>query len=466
MLHSKTLQLFQALSPSSRRQLKQLLQSSHTCPNEDIKTFWSYFLGKKYLSDRNTTKEKVFAHCFPNQLYQDVKLRRLASIALDFLEKNVRYFEKKEQLFDDKIHKISFYRTHDLDIFAQALFRNLEEDLEELPFRDEQYYLKRHLMGVEKFEWKGQEKRLEGNNLQQLTQDLHYFYSIATLKYACVGLTHQNLRQATYNIPLLQSILTQIEQEKESMPLAVLIYYHAFKALQGEEQGHFQALKKILLQQSISTILQDPREVLLLAINYCIKQLNSGESSYIREAFELYLFGLEEAILVQAGAYLSRHTFKNIVALGLRLEEFEWVESFLEAAPKWLEPCYLAPQVDYNRAKLHFTLQEFDQAMLLLQQVDFDDIFMNMDAKVMLLKMYYQTQQIEALDALLNSFDVFLHRKKILSYHRENYQNIVRLLRKLVHTPAFDSKGRNQLQKSIQATHPLTEKAWLLEQLE
>ena len=104
--------------------------------------------------------------------------------------------------------------------------------------------------------------------------------------------------------------------------------------------------------------------------------------------------------------------------------------------------------------------------MRLLQQVDFDDIFMNMDAKVMLLKMYYHTQQLEALDALLNSFDVFLHRKKILSYHRDNYQNIVRLLRKLVNIPPFDKKGKQQLQTLIQATHPLTEKAWLLEQLD
>lgn len=465
MLNSKALQLFQALNSSSRRKLKQLLQSPHTCPNKDIKAFWSYFLEKKYLSERNTTKKKVFAHCFPQQPYEDVKLRRLASIALDFLEENVRYFEKKEQLFEDKIHKIGFYREHDLDIFTQTLFRNLEEDLEKLPFRDEQYYLKKHLMGVEKFEWKGQDKRLEGNNLQQLSQDLHYFYSIATLKYACVGLSHQNLRQATYNLPLLQSLLQQIKADKEKMPLAVLIYYHAFMALQGEEKGHFQALKKILIEQPIKNILQEPKEVLLLAINYCIKQLNSGKSPYIREAFELYLFGLEEAILVQEGAYLSRHTFKNIVALGLRLQEFDWIKSFLKAAPKWLEPCYLEAQVKYNKAKLHFTLQEFDQAMLLLQQVDFDDIFMNMDAKVMLLKMYYQSQQIDALEALLNSFDVFLHRKKILSYHRENYQNIVRLLRKLVYTPAFDTRGRKQLKESIQTTHPLTEKAWLLEQL-
>ncbi|MGH1338524.1 MAG: hypothetical protein ACRBFS_20580 [Aureispira sp.] len=464
MLHSKALQLFQALDIPSRQSLFQLIQSRYTCPNSAIRAFWGYFLGKKYLSIQNTAKKKVFLHCFPNQPYDDAKLRRLASNALYFLEKNVRYFEKKETSIDSQIQKISFYRIHDLDIFANALFRNLQKDIQALPYRDEQYYLQKHLLAVEKFEWEGQDERLAGNNLQQLTQELNYFYIIATLKYACVGLSHQNLRQATYNIPLLQSILTQIETEK--MPLAVLIYYHAFMALQQEnESHHFQALKKILLEQSIKTILQDPKEVLLLAINHCIKRLNSGETDYIRETFELYLFGLEQHILVQTGSFLSRHTFKNIIALALRLQEFDWTKNFIQEAPKWLEKRYLASQVDYNTAKLHFTLQQFEQAMLLLQQVDFDDIFMNMDAKVMLLKMYYRTQQMDALEALLNSFDVFLHRKKILSYHRDNYQNMVRLLRKLVHTPSFDNKGKQQLQQLIEDTHPLTEKAWLLEQL-
>ncbi len=204
---------------------------------------------------------------------------------------------------------------------------------------------------------------------------------------------------------------------------------------------------------------------MLFAINHCIKRINSGEITYIRETFELYLFGLEQHILVQTGKFLSRHTFKNIIALALRLQEFDWAKTFIEEAPRWLEPPYLKAQVDYNTAKLHFTLQQFDQAMLLLQQVDFDDIFMNMDAKVMLLKMYYRTQNTEALEALLNSFDVFLHRKKILSYHRDNYRNIVRLMRKLVYTPVFDEKGKVQLKIQITTAQPLTERAWFLEQL-
>ena len=465
MLESKAVQLFLKLNNKSRRELRNIIQSSKTCPNRRIKDFWSYFLSKKYLSKQNITKEKVFAYCFVGQEYEDVKLRRLASVALDFLERNVRYFEKKENGIDIKIKKIDFYRKNELDLFATALFRNIEKDLAALPFRDESYYLQKYLVRVQRFEWMGQEDRLEVNNLQQLTQDLNHFYIISTLKYACIGLTHQNLRQATYDIPLLDNILQQVE-DNMAMPVAVLVYYHAFRALQDETQTkHFQALKEILLDLAVKDLIADFREVLLLAINYCIKRINSGDTPYIRETFELYLFGLENQVLVKEGGHLSRFTFKNIIALAIGLEEFDLAKDLIASAATWLEPAYVAAQVSYNTAKLYFHQDQFDKAILLLQQVEFDDIFINMDAKVMLLKMYYKIEYPDALEALLNSFDVFLHRKKILSYHRQNYQNIVRLFRKLVNTPPFDKEGRAQLKELVLATKPLTEQKWLLQQL-
>ncbi len=465
MLESKAIQLFLKLDDKARRALRGLIQSSKTCPNKRIRLFWAYFFSKKYLSKQNTTKKKVFAYCFDQEVYEDAKLRRLASISLDFLETNVRYFEKKENEIDVKIKKIDFYRKNELPLFATALFRSIEKDLEALPFRDESYYLQKYLVSVQRFEWMGQEDRLEINNLQQLTQDLNHFYTISVLKYACIGLTHQNLRQATYNMPLLDSILQQIEANR-GIPIAVLVYYHAFKALQDERQTeHFQALKEILLDPSVKDLIADFREVLLLAINYCIKRINSGETPYIRETFELYLFGLENQVLVKEGGYLSRFTFKNIIALAIGLEEFDLAKDLIAAAATWLEPAYVAAQVSYNTAKLYFHQHQFDEAIVLLQQVEFDDIFINMDAKVMLLKMYYTMEYIGALEALLNSFDVFLHRKKILSYHRQNYHNIVRLFRKLVNTPSFDKEGKAELKKLVLNTKPLTEQKWLLQQL-
>ena len=131
-----------------------------------------------------------------------------------------------------------------------------------------------------------------------------------------------------------------------------------------------------------------------------------------------------------------------------------------------MKPEYRESQVNYNTARLYFYQGVFDKATTLLQQAEFDDVFMNMDAKIMLLKMYFLDQKIEFLEALLSSFEVYLHRKKILAYHKDNYKNIIRYIRRLIGLQPFDKEGEKQLRESIENCRPLTEKRWMLEQLQ
>ncbi|MCY7330670.1 MAG: hypothetical protein LH618_19110 [Saprospiraceae bacterium] len=50
--------------------------------------------------------------------------------------------------------------------------------------------------------------------------------------------------------------------------------------------------------------------------------------------------------------------------------------------------------------------------MPLLAQAGESDLLLNLDSRVMLLKIYYETGEWDALDALLASFRVLLLRKK------------------------------------------------------
>jgi len=59
-----------------------------------------------------------------------------------------------------------------------------------------------------------------------------------------------------------------------------------------------------------------------------------------------------------------------------------------------------------------FTQKDYRRAMPLLAQAGESDLLLNLDSRVMLLKMYYETGEWDALDALLASFRVLLLRKK------------------------------------------------------
>jgi len=59
-----------------------------------------------------------------------------------------------------------------------------------------------------------------------------------------------------------------------------------------------------------------------------------------------------------------------------------------------------------------FTKKDYRRAMPLLAQAGESDLLLNLDSRVRLLKMYHETGEWDALDALLASFRVLLLRKK------------------------------------------------------
>ena len=70
-----------------------------------------------------------------------------------------------------------------------------------------------------------------------------------------------------------------------------------------------------------------------------------------------------------------------------------------------------------------------------------------------------------ALDSLLESFTVFIHRQKDLGYHKNSYQNLIKFVKKLLQIDLKNESLKAQLKLEIDGTLELTERDWLLEQL-
>jgi hypothetical protein len=95
--------------------------------------------------------------------------------------------------------------------------------------------------------------------------------------------------------------------------------------------------------------------------------------------------------------------------------------------------------------------------------MDFDDVLHNLIAKAMLAKMYWETQEIDALESLLASFAAYLRRKRQVSdQQRAAYQNFVRFMRRLQALPPGKKAARTMLRAEIVDTALVAEKDWLL----
>ena len=83
----------------------------------------------------------------------------------------------------------------------------------------------------------------------------------------------------------------------------------------------------------------------------------------------------------------------------------------------------------------------------------------------MLIRIYVETSETDALESLMESFTKFLARQKQLGYHREMCLNFLSFVHKLLKINLKDKNQRAILRGDIENEKLVSEKKWLLERL-
>jgi hypothetical protein len=241
---------------------------------------------------------------------------------------------------------------------------------------------------------------------------------------------------------------------------SIFIYKTLYQLLTADQPApHFQTFRKALQQYQQVLDASEMKRLFFYAINFCIRNINKGETQYISDLLSLYTEGIETDLLLEGG-HLSPFTFKNVVKLGLRLARFDWTAEFIETNKNKLADEFKEDAYNYNLADLHYYRKEYPGAIQHLLQVEFSDVYYFVDSRILLAKIYYETNEIEALYSLFNSLRVYLTRNKLISANtRPAYLNFINLLGNIVKN---EGKSSEQLKSTIQNTKPVTEKTWLL----
>ncbi len=319
----------------------------------------------------------------------------------------------------------------------------------------------------EEFKQEKERGRTLAFRLQELSDGLDVSFIADKLRQSCTILSHQTMLKTEYDLGLLEQVVDYVEGRNHLLDIpAISIYYYAFKCLRNAEDE----LSFIHLIEEIGTSVDlfnpsEKRDIFILAINYCIRKMNSGIASYSRIAFDLYKRGLEENIFIENGV-LSRWTYNNAVVAGLKLKEYEWVEKAIHLYKEQLDRNTREDDFHFNLAKLYFNKKEFGKSMPLLALIKNDDLLHIVRSKVMLSQMYYELKEFDALENTLENLRVFVSRKKKIGYHKENYKNIIRLLKKLMNINPYDLQEKESLKNEIRGTSILTERQWFLQMVD
>ena len=465
MISSPLLDIFKHLTKQDRNALNDFVRSPFHNKREDVILLFQY-INENIDTPLNLKKETVYTCVFPNaKQYDDKAMRYTMSFLMRCMQDFLMYNELKNNDLDKDIRLNRALRLRGADKAYQKALTESHHALEAQPLRHADYHLHNYQLELEAYQFKYKKQRSGELRLQEISDSLTDFYVTELLRQACAMHSHTSVSQKTYTHLFLEPILEKIESGAYVCPPSVLAYFHAYKALTDNSQLiDFQSLKNIIIHDGHLFPKNEIRDLYLLAINFCIKKLNSGIRIFETEALDLYKNGLQNGAILE-NKTLSPFTYKNVMMLALKHGEHAWAEQFLLNFKKYLPERERENLFKYNFALFHFRQKDYPKAMQLLQEVTLKEVLYNLDARRVLMCIYYELGEYAALDSLLESFTVFLHRQKDLGYHKNNYQNLIKFVKKLLFMDLKNDSLKAQLRKEIDETKELTERDWLLAQL-
>jgi tetratricopeptide (TPR) repeat protein len=150
------------------------------------------------------------------------------------------------------------------------------------------------------------------------------------------------------------------------------------------------------------------------------------------------------------------------VAAGLQAGEPDWVNEFIHHYKNALERPYRESSFSFNLARLEYARRRYDAVLELLQKANYHDPLLNLAAKTLLLKTWYELGEYDLLQSHLDAMRNYIRRKRVIGYHKTNYLNIVKYTEKLLKINLLNPKETAELKAGIHNEEILTEREWLL----
>lgn len=459
MKNSKLIGLLQTFDANEWRQFEDFVASPYFNNNENLIQLCT-FLGRYApgFSSSALTKEKAYKAVFPGTPFDARQMGYLMNYLIQLAEEflSVQHYRRKN--LQVKIDILAEYSRRELEKHYNFLYRKTKEELDSARPDAGQFEFRYSLAEVASQHFIRQRVRSFDPTLQNAVNALDELYFLRKLKYSIEMLNRQAIVSTDYELSFIDEVQTYLSGRKVRPPL-IDIYLHIYLSLANDSDEHFAQLILLIERHSDNIELAEKRIIYLYAINFCARKIRQGKDQYVHTVLGIYLRGIRDRSLFE-DEYLSHWTYTNVVKLLLRQKDYEQAENFIKTYSDNLQPQSREDALHFNLAELYYQKEEYGEVLSHLSQLNFSDLFYHMGSRTVLIKTYYESDEIESLLSLLASFSNFLRRnKKIAPGLKKTYLNFCNLL---FNTLKNNPRKRDKIREEIQRTQPLAERAWLL----
>ena len=480
MLNRKLLEVLAHLNTAEKKRLRQFLLSPFfNNGTHAAETVRLYDLIIRHNADEGhpaLSKESVFRAFFPGRPFKEKTKSPLDSLASALFQLVRRYLcqvdlERENGELHEHLALARFYRKFAYEErFWQTMkaVRHLQSDAS---LRDASYYFNQFRVEEEELSFRGLYNSFEDDaNLNEVHKNLDLYYSILKLEFTCT-MEHQK-RAAQIDkyppTPLFEAIWSLSEQ---GGPLDIpinQIYRLALSLMQNPESEElFKMFEHFLDQYEPLVTIEKFKDLRALhRFIWAQRYLKSGDQFSLRQTFDIYREHLGKGYFYFDG-FIPHSTFRNLITSALILGEFDWAKNFLDTHPpeRIGGTRYPVEIHSLNLAEYYFYLKNYEETLNKLVYRHFENPIFSILADVLLVKIYYETQN-ELLDSRMKALDQKIRRSKLSREVKSRYYNFLKKLDKIIKY-GWQTKNpkRARLIEEIKTTPEIIAREWLLEKL-
>lgn len=478
MHHSKLIKALFKLPHASLKRFHEFVYSPYFNKHEGVRQVVDIVLEIHPNTEHHMlSKDKLFVALFPGEEYAPQKVSDVFTYCYRCLEQFFTYQTYESHPDQQNIHLLSSFRKLGMEHqFEKTFVKTLSNTSSTaLPTNNLHlhYY---HLQSEQNLYQLGLDDRTKDKSIEQVDQQLDFFYLTTKLRLACEMMNRQNIVKEDFDIHFvdhLQTMIAERPQIVEQQP-AIAIYSSIWLTLtDANNTAHYYNLIQLLDEHYPSIYIDELRNMYDYAQNYCIKKINTGQQQFLQEIFELYNTLLERNIIFIEGE-LSQWDYKNMVTVGTRLKEYARTEGLIHQYKERLPEADRTNAFNYNLANFYYSKKEFNKALELLRDVQYTDVYYSLGARSLLLKVYYEAEEYDPLYSLFDSFKIYLKRNgQVSEYQYYAHMNLVRLTKRItdlrlklnVSSQEVLERELKKLKDRMETYKEVTNAQWVLQEI-
>lgn len=464
MQQSKLIDLIRKLSRAQVRQFDRMLPALVVVQNNEIQLLFQHL--SRFAPQFKSTqlhREKVQTALG----WSPKKLTDRSSQLLQLLGQCLVIEHLLNDPLEQQLRLMDIYENMALDKHFQSANRQAQKALDHIlqrgPFFLQQQYRLRELEARARETYQRKYKP----SLQSAADALDEFYLVSKLGYLLEMTSAGSVLDIPYELRLAEAVKQWAEQPPFSKSPFIELYRVTIQLVEDpENESHFTALRHLLTQHQEVIPKLPLKNLYTYLLNYCTKRITqAGDTKYYQHYLEINTSLIDQGLILEDGRLLPWR-FSNLITVGLRTGKLAWARSFLEKYRDYLPPEGNENTYNFNLAHCLYYEQEFDEANILLLQLDLRDPLLAIAAKNLTVKIYWETEQIELLLTFLENYRLYIYRQQLAKNHlKQQVKNFIDYTRRMAKIADFEKEKFEALLRSLPNASDILEHEWLQQQL-